>query len=189
MSNDKSISIYLVRQADKLNREVALESIAVADMHESPVKLSLRKGVAVEVHPGSNLIQLTTMIRLYDENHKFEETINKLRDKIEGLGKTNDELREEVYNQAMTRPENILTRKFLLSTIDELDLNVRAYNFLLLANIRYIHELIFTTEDNLFRIKGCGRVTLTKIIEALDKFGFHIGAYPEEYPWFKPEKK
>ncbi len=62
----------------------------------------------------------------------------------------------------------------LLTTIEELDLSVRAYNCLKKANINTVEDLIKYTPQELVKIRNLGKKTLKEIESKLDNLGLSL---------------
>lgn len=72
----------------------------------------------------------------------------------------------------------------LLKKVDELDLSVRAVNYLKNDNINYIGELVQKTEDYMLKAPNFGRKSLTEIITQLKAMDLSLGT---EVPGWPPE--
>jgi DNA-directed RNA polymerase subunit alpha len=59
--------------------------------------------------------------------------------------------------------------------IDELELSVRSYNCLKIANIRTVGELVVKTESQMLKTKNFGRKSLNEIKEILAGLGLRLG--------------
>ena len=64
---------------------------------------------------------------------------------------------------------------FLLKSIDELELSVRAHNCLINAGIKRVIDLVNLTEDKALKIKNFGRKSLNEVEESLKAFGLSFG--------------
>lgn len=64
--------------------------------------------------------------------------------------------------------------KLMETSIDELELSVRAYNCLKRANISSLGELTRKSEDDLMKVRNCGRKTLDELKKKLDEKGLAL---------------
>ena len=64
-------------------------------------------------------------------------------------------------------------------TIDELELSVRAYNYLKRASINSMAELLKKSEHDLLNIKNFGKKSSDEVIERLHHFGLDLAPGPE----------
>ncbi len=64
--------------------------------------------------------------------------------------------------------------KVLETPIDELELSVRAYNCLKRANISSLGELTRKSEEDLMKVRNCGRKTLDELKKKLDEKGLQL---------------
>ena len=64
--------------------------------------------------------------------------------------------------------------KLLEMPIEEFDWNVRIVNALWSNNIKTIGQLAYHTEDQLLRLSGIGKKSLTEIKEKLAELGLHL---------------
>lgn len=70
---------------------------------------------------------------------------------------------------------NPTSSEYLMKSIDELELSVRAYNCLKNANIKNIADLVQKTEYEMLKTKNFGRKSLNEIKELLNSKGLHFG--------------
>ncbi|MCI4626724.1 MAG: DNA-directed RNA polymerase subunit alpha [Candidatus Magnetoovum sp. WYHC-5] len=61
--------------------------------------------------------------------------------------------------------------KNLLKTVDELELSVRSQNCLKNADIKYLYELVYRSENDMLKMKNFGRKSLNEIREILTTLG------------------
>ncbi len=66
-------------------------------------------------------------------------------------------------------------RKYLLKSVEELELSVRSYNCLKKAEIKSIGELVQKTDAEMLRTKNFGRKSLNEIKELLTEMGLSLG--------------
>ena len=59
-------------------------------------------------------------------------------------------------------------------TIEELDLSVRSFNCLKLANINTVADLISKTEDEMMKVRNLGRKSLEEVIGKLEAMGLSL---------------
>jgi len=83
---------------------------------------------------------------------------------------------EEVMSvvEEVAEESNELFEK-LNTSIDELELSVRAYNCLKNADIRKIGDLVQKTESEVLKIKNFGKITLTELKSVLEGIGLVFG--------------
>ena len=83
---------------------------------------------------------------------------------------------EEVVSvvEEVAEESNELVEK-LNTSIDELELSVRAYNCLKNADIRKIGDLVQKTEAEVLKIKNFGKITLTELKSVLEGIGLVFG--------------
>jgi len=65
--------------------------------------------------------------------------------------------------------------ELLLSSIDELELSVRARNCLVNANIKRIIDLVNRQESDILKIKNFGRKTLDEVVDSMKAIGLSFG--------------
>jgi len=65
-------------------------------------------------------------------------------------------------------------QKVLETPIDELELSVRAYNCLKRANISSLGELTRKSEEDLMKVRNCGRKTLDELMKKLEEKGLAL---------------
>jgi DNA-directed RNA polymerase subunit alpha len=71
--------------------------------------------------------------------------------------------------------ENSTLAEKLNTTIEELELTVRAHNCLRNAEIRTIGDLVDKTEPEVLKIKNFGKITLTELKKVLEEMGLTFG--------------
>ena len=71
--------------------------------------------------------------------------------------------------------ENSTLAEKLNTTIEELELTVRAHNCLQNAEIRTIGDLVDKTEPEVLKIKNFGKITLTELKKVLEEMGLTFG--------------
>ncbi len=86
-----------------------------------------------------------------------------------------EEAEEEVEEVDVHDEKNDELLEKLNTSIDELDLSVRAYNCLKNANIKTIGELVQKTESEVLKIKNFGKITLTELKGVLEGMGLTFG--------------
>ena len=79
---------------------------------------------------------------------------------------------EEVVDEVVNSDEPSIT-------IDELELSVRAYNWLKRASINSMAELLKKSEHDLLHIKNFGKKSSDEVIERLHHFGLDLAPNPE----------
>jgi len=76
---------------------------------------------------------------------------------------------------AEVQVENSTLAEKLNTTIEELELTVRAHNCLRNADIRTIGDLVDKTEPEVLKIKNFGKITLTELKKVLEEMGLTFG--------------
>lgn len=76
---------------------------------------------------------------------------------------------------AEVQVENSTLAEKLNTTIEELELTVRAQNCLRNADIRTIGDLVDKTEPEVLKIKNFGKITLTELKKVLEEMGLTFG--------------
>ena len=71
--------------------------------------------------------------------------------------------------------ENSTLAEKLNTTIEELELTVRAHNCLRNAEVRTIGDLVDKTEPEVLKIKNFGKITLTELKKVLEEMGLTFG--------------
>ncbi len=80
--------------------------------------------------------------------------------------------------EAMTQTSDDRSPQFnpnLYRSVEELELSVRSANCLQNANIKYIHELVQKTENEMLKTKNFGRKSLNEIKDILQEMGLSLG--------------
>jgi len=85
-----------------------------------------------------------------------------------------EEKQEEVEEPEQDEKNDELLEK-LNTSIEELELSVRAYNCLKNANIKTIGELVQKTESEVLKIKNFGKITLNELKGVLEGMGLTFG--------------
>ena len=97
-----------------------------------------------------------------------------------------DELKDEQQQQDMAEEEvkeaerNRL-RRILLTSVDELELSVRAHNCLKAANIKILAELVSLQESELLKFRNFGRKSLAELTEVVQQHGLEFGMNAERF--------
>ncbi len=86
-----------------------------------------------------------------------------------------EEVEEEVEESPMEDEKNNELLEKLNTSIDELELSVRAYNCLKNANIKTVGELVQKSEAEVLKIKNFGKITLTELKKVLEGMGLTFG--------------
>jgi DNA-directed RNA polymerase, alpha subunit/40 kD subunit len=69
----------------------------------------------------------------------------------------------------------------LKTSIEDLNLSVRAYNCLKSANINTIAELVSRDEQDLLKFRNFGRKSLTELTEVIEEKNLHFGMDVTKY--------
>ncbi len=86
-----------------------------------------------------------------------------------------EEVEEEVEESPIEEEKNNELLEKLNTSIDELELSVRAYNCLKNANIKTVGELVQKSEAEVLKIKNFGKITLTELKNVLEGMGLTFG--------------
>ena len=86
-----------------------------------------------------------------------------------------EEIEEEVEEAPVLDEKNNELLEKLNTSIDELELSVRAYNCLKNAEIKTIGELVQKNESEVLKIKNFGKITLTELKKVLEGMGLTFG--------------
>jgi len=97
-------------------------------------------------------------------------------EKVEEPAEEAEKEEVEEVKEAEEETENVVTalNENLFKSVDELELSVRAANYLKSANIHTIAELVQKTEQEMLRGKNFGRKSLDEIKEALESMGLRL---------------
>lgn len=85
----------------------------------------------------------------------------------------------QVEQKKDTEKEKI--RKVLLTSVDDLELSVRAHNCLKAANIKNIAELVRRDESEMLKFRNFGRKSLAELTEIVENLGLEFGMDVEKY--------
>lgn len=92
---------------------------------------------------------------------------------------------EKVETKKDTEFERI--RSILLTSVDDLELSVRAHNCLKAASIKNLSELVKREESELLRFRNFGRKSLAELIEIVQNYGLDFGMDVDKYIKDKPD--
>ena len=82
----------------------------------------------------------------------------------------------------LPKPTPLASNINLCKRLDEIELSVRAANFLQNAGIEYIYQLATKTEVDILRIRNSGRKSLNEVKEVLAALGLSLGmALPDDF--------
>lgn len=76
--------------------------------------------------------------------------------------------------EIMVDREDTRIEKILDTTIEELDLSVRAFNCLKRAGINTVEDLINRTEEDMIKVRNLGKKSLEEVIQKLHSLGFEL---------------
>ncbi|MCE1188890.1 MAG: DNA-directed RNA polymerase subunit alpha [Ignavibacteria bacterium] len=85
----------------------------------------------------------------------------------------------QVEQKKDTEKEKI--RKILLTSVDDLELSVRAHNCLKAANIKSIAELVRRDEAEMLKFRNFGRKSLAELTEIVESLGLEFGMDIDKY--------
>lgn len=77
--------------------------------------------------------------------------------------------------------ESVRIANLLKTSIEDLNLSVRAYNCLKSANINTIAELVSKDESELLRFRNFGRKSLAELLEVIEEKNLHFGMDISKY--------
>lgn len=77
-----------------------------------------------------------------------------------------DEIKEQERNKL---------KKILMTSVDELELSVRAHNCLKAASIKNLSELVHLQESELLKFRNFGRKSLSELTEVVRQYGLEFG--------------
>ncbi|MEX0779234.1 MAG: DNA-directed RNA polymerase subunit alpha [Balneolales bacterium] len=77
--------------------------------------------------------------------------------------------------------EKVRIGMLLKTSIEDLNLSVRAYNCLKSANINSISELVEKDESELLKFRNFGRKSLTELLEVIEEKNLHFGMDVSKY--------
>ncbi len=92
-----------------------------------------------------------------------------------------DEPIEDVVEEEVKVQERNRIKKILTTSVDELELSVRAHNCLKAANIRTLGELVQLQEQELLKFRNFGRKSLAELGEVIKNFGLEFGMNVEQF--------
>ncbi len=104
-------------------------------------------------------------------------------DEVEEEKEAQETAEDEVKTQEHKR-----LRKILLTSVDELELSVRAHNCLKAANIKNLSELVTLQEQELLKFRNFGRKSLSELSDVVHNFGLDFGMDVEKYIQEEPDK-
>jgi DNA-directed RNA polymerase subunit alpha len=91
-----------------------------------------------------------------------------------------EEIKEEEKKEVVERDEELEKLKVILNTsVDELELSVRASNCLRAANISVLGQLVAKTEQEMLKTRNFGKKSLSEIKEKLAEYGLTLGMEKE----------
>lgn len=82
--------------------------------------------------------------------------------------------------ETLVEKEEDKKEKALETTIEELDLSVRAFNCLKRANINTVEDLVNKTEDEMMKVRNLGRKSLDEVVGKLNAMGLSLKSSHEE---------
>lgn len=88
---------------------------------------------------------------------------------------------EEVQAEIQKDTEKERIRKILLTSVDDLELSVRAHNCLKAANIKNIAELVKREESEMLKFRNFGRKSLSELTEIVENLNLEFGMDVEKY--------
>lgn len=76
--------------------------------------------------------------------------------------------------EIMKDREDVAKEKVLETTIEELDMSVRAFNCLKRAGINTVEDLTNRTEEDMIKVRNLGKKSLEEVIQKLASLGFSL---------------
>jgi DNA-directed RNA polymerase subunit alpha len=77
--------------------------------------------------------------------------------------------------------EKLRVQNLLKTSIEDLNLSVRAYNCLKSANISTIGELVAKEESELLKFRNFGKKSLNELVEVIEEKNLHFGMDVSKY--------
>lgn len=72
-------------------------------------------------------------------------------------------------------------KKILMTSVEELELSVRAYNCLKSANIKTLADLVRRQESEMLKFRNFGRKSLSELSAKIESYGLHFGFDVDKY--------
>jgi DNA-directed RNA polymerase subunit alpha len=88
---------------------------------------------------------------------------------------------EEKQAEIQRDTEKERVKKILLTSVDELELSVRAHNCLKAANIKNLAELVKRDEAEMLKFRNFGRKSLSELSEIVESLGLEFGMDVDKY--------
>jgi DNA-directed RNA polymerase subunit alpha len=88
---------------------------------------------------------------------------------------------EDVVEEEVKVQERNRIKKILTTSVDELELSVRAHNCLKAANIKTLGELVQLQEQELLKFRNFGRKSLAELSDVIKNFGLEFGMNVEQF--------
>lgn len=98
-----------------------------------------------------------------------------------------EEQKQEAEEEEVKTAERNRIKKLLNTSVDEMELSVRAHNCLKAANIKTMAELVRLQEGELLKFRNFGRKSLAELNEVVEVNGLHFGMNVDHY--LKEDKK
>ena len=151
----------------------------------TPIKKVAYKVENTRVEQRTDYEKLTIDIKTYGTIHPEEALKEASRIMIQHLMLINDE--NITFNDATSREDNIVDehilhmRKLLKTSLEDLDLSVRAYNCLKAAKINTLGEMVKFDTHELLKFRNFGKKSLVEIEELLQTKGLTFGMDLSKY--------
>lgn len=117
--------------------------------------------------------------KILQDHVKYFASFDEIEEEKEAQETAEDEVKEA---------ERKRLRKILLTSVDELELSVRAHNCLKAANIKNLAELVTLQEQELLKFRNFGRKSLSELSDVVHNFGLDFGMDVEKYIQEEPDK-
>ncbi len=88
---------------------------------------------------------------------------------------------EEKQAEVQRDTEKERIKKILLTSVNDLELSVRAHNCLMAANIKTISELVRREESEMLKFRNFGRKSLSELTEIVESLGLEFGMDVDKY--------
>lgn len=88
---------------------------------------------------------------------------------------------EEKQAEIQRDTEKERVKKILLTSVDDLELSVRAHNCLKAANIKNLAELVKRDEAEMLKFRNFGRKSLSELSEIVESLGLEFGMDVDKY--------
>lgn len=92
-----------------------------------------------------------------------------------------EEQHQIIVEEEVKEAERNKLRKILLTSVDELELSVRAHNCLKAANIKTLGDLVRLQESELLKFRNFGRKSLNELADVVRQYGLEFGMNVDKF--------